>query len=71
MHKFAPLLHFVCIFRQWSAFFRELLDPSEVRKNTDRYGCLSHNVVKWPLCQSVVVQSVVLQFSAFRSQHTE
>jgi hypothetical protein len=29
-------------------------------KNTDRYGGLSYNVVKWPVCRSAEVQSVVL-----------
>jgi hypothetical protein len=29
-------------------------------KNTDRYGGLSYNVVKWPVCRSVEIQSVVL-----------
>jgi hypothetical protein len=29
-------------------------------KNTDRYGGLSYNVVKWPVCRSVLV------FSTFR-----
>jgi hypothetical protein len=33
-----------------------LLDPSELRENTDRYGGLSYNVVKWPVCQSVVLK---------------
>jgi hypothetical protein len=28
-------------------------------KNTDRYGGLSYNVIKWPVCRSVEVQSVV------------
>jgi hypothetical protein len=32
-------------------------------KNTDRYGGLSYNVVKWPVCRSVEVQSVVLPSS--------
>jgi hypothetical protein len=44
------------MFRQWSAILRELLDPSELRENTYRYGCLSYNVVKWPVCRIVVVQ---------------
>jgi hypothetical protein len=48
------------MFRQQSAIFRELLDPSELRENTDRYCGLSYNVVKWPVCRSVVVQPVVL-----------
>jgi hypothetical protein len=37
------------MFRQQSAIFRELLHPSELRENTDRYGGLSYNVVKWPV----------------------
>jgi hypothetical protein len=36
------------MFRQQSAIFRELMDPSELRENTDRYCGLSYNVVKWP-----------------------
>jgi hypothetical protein len=27
-----------------------------IRENTDRYGGLSYNVVKWPVCHCVVVQ---------------
>jgi hypothetical protein len=46
------------MFQQLSAIFRELLDPYELRENTDRYGGLSYNVVKWPVCRSVVVQSL-------------
>jgi hypothetical protein len=38
----------------------ELLDPSELHENTDRFDGISYNVVKWPECRSVVVQSVVL-----------
>jgi hypothetical protein len=45
------------MFRQEFAIFRELLDPSELRENTDRYGGLSYSVVRWPVCRSVVVQS--------------
>jgi hypothetical protein len=32
------------MFRHQSAIFRELLDPSELGENTDRYGGLSHHV---------------------------
>jgi hypothetical protein len=48
------------MFRQYSAIFRELLNPSELPENTDRYVGLSHNVFKWSVCRSVVVQSVAL-----------
>jgi hypothetical protein len=34
------------MFRHYSAIFRELLDPSELRGNTDQCGGLSYNVVK-------------------------
>jgi hypothetical protein len=33
------------MFRQYSAIFRELLDPSELHENTNRYGGLLYNVV--------------------------
>jgi hypothetical protein len=32
-------------------------DPSELLENTDRYGGLSYNLAKWPVCQSVVRDS--------------
>jgi hypothetical protein len=40
----------------------ELLDPSELLENTDRCGGLSYNVVKWPVCRSVMVQCVVVKW---------
>jgi hypothetical protein len=33
----------------------EPLGPSELHENTDRFGGISYNVVKWPVCRSVVV----------------
>jgi hypothetical protein len=47
-----------CMFPQKSAIFRGLLDRSELHENTDRYGGLSYNVVKWPVSRSVVVHII-------------
>jgi hypothetical protein len=57
MDRFAPLLYSVCWQLQVSAVVCHLQGAfgSELRENTDRYGGLSYNVVKWPVCQSVVV----------------
>jgi hypothetical protein len=49
------------MFRQQSAIFREPVDPSELRENTDRYGGLSYNVVKRPVCRSIVVGASIYE----------
>jgi hypothetical protein len=45
MHKFSPLLYSYMLaptcFGSSLAIFRELVDPPELRENTDRYGGLS------------------------------
>jgi hypothetical protein len=43
MHRFAPLLIFMCWLLHFSAVVREL-SLSELHENTDRYGGLSYNV---------------------------
>jgi hypothetical protein len=53
------------MFRQLSTIIRELLDPAELHENTDRFGGISYNVVKWPVCRSVVGPSVVLPSSEY------
>jgi predicted aldo/keto reductase-like oxidoreductase len=60
MHRFAPLIYSICWLLHVSAVVCHLQGAygySELRENTDRYGGLSYNVVKWPVCRSVVVHS--------------
>jgi hypothetical protein len=67
MQKFAPLLYTICWLLRVSAVICHHQGASgsvELRENTDRFSGLSYNVVKWPVCRSVVVQSFVLPSSA-------
>jgi hypothetical protein len=56
MHRFAPLLYSICWLLHVSevvCHHQELLDLSELHENTDRFGGISYNAVKWHVCTHV------------------